>query len=182
MSEQDNYSDNNSDDDFFNYSDGDEDSEEQSDEDVKSEESDDLSFLDTPAKKTPKREAMKQKKDKVLYPPKNAEDVDERISANKMSPFEYAALIGARAEMIAKGAKIHPKSAKVDTVDLIKIAEMELNDPDIPFPLMIERTVDHPMDGHIKEVFIPHENGYITPKALLVKDIEKYIPPNPWQI
>ena len=34
MSEQDNYSDNNSDDDFFNYSDGDEDSEEQSDEDV----------------------------------------------------------------------------------------------------------------------------------------------------
>ena len=58
---------------------------------------------------------------------------------------------------------------------------MELNDPDIPFPLMIERTVDHPMDGHIKSIY-SHENGYITPKALLVKDIEKIHSSNPWQI
>lgn len=133
------------------------------------------------AKSTPHRVPTKkgERKIKIVGPPKDGSP-DQRISPPRMTKYEYAALIGERAEMISKGARIHPKYAGVDTIDLIKIAQMELDDYSIPFPLMIRRPVDNPMFGKIVEVFKVRE--LTTPKQRLTKHIEKYTPENPWTL
>jgi DNA-directed RNA polymerase subunit K/omega len=97
-----------------------------------------------------------------------------------MTPFELAALIGERAEMISRGAKIHPKYAGYPTVDLIKIATLEIEDPTIPFPLMLKRPIDHPTHPTIVEIFKVRE--LLTPSQRLTNHIVKYTPVSNWRV
>ena len=92
---------------------------------------------------------------------------DERISSRNMTVYEYAAIIGERAEMISKGSPIHPKYKDYVNFDFIEIAELELNDRDIPFPLLIHRPIDNPTYGKVFEVFSTREPDFRLPQDQL---------------
>lgn len=119
------------------------------------------------------------RKVKYVYSPKPGEK-DERISPFRMTEFEYAALIGERTEMISRGAKIHPTYANYPTVDLERIARMELDDRTIPFPLMLKRPIDHPTHPTLVEIFNVREIS--LPDQRLTNYIEKYLPVNTWRV
>lgn len=143
----------------------------------------DFGFLDSvkTSKKTPVR--AKRGKDKVryVYAPGPGEP-ELRISPKRMTTYEYAAIIGSRAEMISRGSPVHPLFQKSNEHDLLKIAEMELNNRDIPFPLNIYRPIDNPSFGSVIEVFNPHESGFYTPTELLTIGIEEYRKLNLWRV
>ncbi len=119
------------------------------------------------------------RKIKYIYPPALGQR-DERTSPPRMTPYEYASLVGKRADMISRGAKIHPKYANYPTVDLLKIARLELDDSSIPFPLMIKRPIDNPTHPTIVEIWKVRELS--TPSQRLTNHIEKYIPENTWRV
>ena len=122
-----------------------------------------------------------KRKIRYVYAPKEGEP-DRRISPKRMTKYEYARVIGERAEMISKGARIHPKYENFDTVDLCKIAKLELDDRSIPFPLDIPRPMGNPANPVLYEVFNPHEPGFLMPHELLTNHVEKYIPKNAWKV
>lgn len=119
------------------------------------------------------------RKVRYVYPPKPGEK-DERISPRFMTPFELAALIGERAEMISRGGKIHPKYANYPTVDLIKISALEIEDSTIPFPLMLKRPIDNPTHPTLVEIFKVRE--LLTPNQRLTNHIDKYTPVSNWRV
>lgn len=119
--------------------------------------------------KTPRN----SKKQKIIFPPGVGEK-DERISPKRMNRYEFAALVGEFAEMISKGAKIHPKYSNVETMDLCEIARLHLEDRTIPFPILLKR----PIDANTIEVFNVREPGFTLPSEALTNHIEKYTPVN----
>lgn len=145
--------------------------------------SDKEAFMDSVRTSVPRSRKTKKYKNKVryVYAPMEGES-DKRISPKTMTIYEYARMIGERAEMISKGGKIHPKYQNVDTVDLLKIAQMELDDRSIPFPLVFHRPIDNPTNAKIIEVFNPHEPGFFTHNYMLTKSIDKYTPDNAWRV
>jgi DNA-directed RNA polymerase subunit K/omega len=166
---------------------------------VKSDDSDDddgafggspaFGFLDstktatTSKRKTPAKEKNKtSKKEEIfIFAPKVGE-IDKRISPKRMTTFEYASLIGHRADMISKGSPVHPKFQNSPEMDLLKISQMELDSRDIPFPLNIYRPIDNPSYGQVIEVFNPHEPGFYTPTERLTAGIEEFSVFNSWNI
>lgn len=116
---------------------------------------------------------------RYVYPPGPGEK-DERISPPRMAMFEYAKLVGKRADMISRGAKIHPKYANYPTVDLEKIARLEIEDTTIPFPLMLRRPIDNPTHPTLVEIFRVRE--LMTPSQRLTNHIQKYTPVSPWRV
>lgn len=57
---------------------------------------------------------------------------NERVTYNKLTKYEKTAIISARAEQIARGAKIYITVPK-DIIDPIEIAKMELDERKTPF-------------------------------------------------
>lgn len=105
---------------------------------------------------------------------------DLRISTRNMTKLEYAKLIGKRADMISRGSPVHPKYQKVNTSDLLEIARRELEDLDIPFPILIYRPIDNPTTPMVFEVFNVRE--LTLPSEALTQYIDKYRAPNSWNV
>lgn len=171
---------------------------EKSEDSVKSDDSDEegedfggsptFGFLDsaktvnTLKRKTPAKEKKTSKKEEIfIFAPKVGE-IDKRISPKRMTTFEYASLIGHRADMISKGSPVHPKFQNSPEMDLLRISQMELDSRDIPFPLNIYRPIDNPSYGQVIEVFNPHEPGFYTPTERLTVGIEEFSVFNSWNI
>ena len=136
----------------------------------------------TSKKKTPLKQKKSSKKEEIYFFAPKVGEQDKRISPKRMTTYEYAALVGHRAEMISKGSPVHPKFQGSPEMDLLKIAQMELDSRDIPFPLNIYRPVDNPSHGQIIEVFNPHEPGFFTPTERLTLGIEEFSIYNSWNI
>lgn len=130
---------------------------------------------------TEKNRRQKLDKKHYIYAPLSGQP-DRRISPKKITNYEYCRLIGERAEQISKGAPVHPKYSSSGIHDLIKIAQMELDDRSIEFPLNVYRPIGNPMEPSVMEVFNPHEPNVYLPDELLVNHIEKYIPKNLWKL
>ena len=143
---------------------------------------DSVKTITTSKKKTPVKQKKSSKKEEVyIFAPKVGE-TDKRISPKRMTTYEYASLIGHRAEMISKGSPVHPKFQNSPEMDLLKISQMELDTRDIPFPLNIYRPIDNPSYGQVIEVFNPHEPGFFTPTERLTVGIEEFSSFNSWNI
>lgn len=81
----------------------------------------------------------KSVKQDVKYIPK-----EQRKTHNFMTVFEYTRLIGERAAQIESNEPVHPEiTKKYPNVDnALDLAELEINDIKIPFPIIIERPIN----------------------------------------
>ncbi len=123
-----------------------------------------------------------QKAPIIVRGPTSPNEKDERISAKKITDYEYCMLIGFRAQDIANGEPVHPLYANNGIHDLIEIAKMELDDRSIEFPLNVYRPIGNPMEPVRIEVFNPHETGVLLPKELLLSQVDAYISKSSWRL
>lgn len=107
---------------------------------------------------------------------------DYRRSTREMTIYEYARLIGVRARMISNNEPIHLKYRDMPTSNLILIAQAELDDTDIPFPLKVVRPIGKPnfIEAKIYEEFNARE--LTLPHELMRANIENYLPPMNWTV
>lgn len=90
---------------------------------------------------------------------------DKRKTSIFMTKFEYARLIGERASQIENGEHVHKsiidKNPGIDNA--LDLAELELNDKTVPFPIQIERpiTTTHGIQlfekWDVRELVLPRE-------------------------
>jgi DNA-directed RNA polymerase subunit K/omega len=168
--------------DFFEDAEG---SDKDSDKEAEGSDDEGFGFLDALGSKV-KTPTASEKRSNIketvyIYAP-GVGEIDRRISPKQISIYEYAALIGHRATMIAEGSPVHPMFQGSGIMDLLKIAELELNAREIPFPLNIYRPIDNPTSGSVIEVFNPHEPGFSTPTERLSLEIESISRKNDWNI
>jgi DNA-directed RNA polymerase subunit K/omega len=107
---------------------------------------------------------------------------DYRRSTREMTIYEYARLVGIRAKMISNNEPIHPKYRGMATSNLILIAQAELDDTDIPFPLKVVRPIGKPnfIEAKIYEEFNARE--LTLPQELMRANVEDYLPPMNWTV
>lgn len=127
-----------------------------------------------------KTQIIEGRRVKIITAPEPGEK-DERKSPMRMTLAEYTNLVGERAEQIGNGVPVNPKYAG-KSVDLLKIAEMELNDRSIPFPFKIKRPIGNPTAPTRYEIFDPREPNFLMPHELLTHRIENLIPSTNYKV
>lgn len=151
-----------------------------SSEDAEDSEEESSYFLDSVRPSDNKTQLLEGKRIKIIYPPGPGEK-DERTSPKRMTLYEYTNLIGERAEQIGKGVPVHPKY-RGSSVDLLKLAQMELEDRSIPFPLLIKRPIGNPTIPVRFEIFDPREPNFLMPHELLVDKVERLFPSTNYKV
>jgi len=114
--------------------------EDEEEEEEEEEEDEDPDDIDIPIKKT----------EKILI---TYIDDDKRKTLNFMTKFEYTRIIGERAFQIENGEHVHENiinnNPGIDNA--LDLAELELNDVSVPFPILIERPINIFNDNQIFE-------------------------------